>query len=83
MVREGLANVARHAQAGTVSVHVVAGPELSVEITDDGVGIEPGSARSGLVNLGARASARSGTFDLRRQEPHGTRLTWRAGRESA
>ena len=44
-----------------MTVHVVAGPELSVEITDDGVGIEPGSARSGLVNLGARASARSGT----------------------
>ena len=40
-----------------------------MEITDDGVGIEPGSARSGLVNLGARASARSGTFELRRGSP--------------
>jgi two-component system, NarL family, sensor histidine kinase DevS len=83
VVREGLANVARHAQAGTVAVHLVAGPELSVEITDDGVGIEPGSARSGLVNLGARANTRSGTFDLRRRDPHGTCLTWQAARESA
>ena len=66
-----------------MSVKVVAGPELSVEITDDGVGIESGSARSGLVNLGARASARSGTFELRRREPRGTCLMWRAERERA
>ena len=53
-------------------MRLVADTELSVEITDDGVGIDPGSARSGLVNLGTRAAARSGTFDLRRGEPAGT-----------
>jgi signal transduction histidine kinase len=83
VVREGLANVARHAQASSVTVRVVAGRDLRVEITDDGVGADPGSARSGLVNLGARASARSGTFELRRRDPHGTSLTWQAARVSS
>jgi signal transduction histidine kinase len=83
VVREGLANVARHAQASAVCVRIVADKDLSVELSDDGIGIEPGSARSGLVNLGTRAVARSGTFDLQRIEPRGTRLSWRAARESA
>ena len=72
-MREGLANVARHAHADRVAVRVVADRELVIELRDDGVGIDPGSARSGLVNLGTRAAARSGTFELRRGEPAGTR----------
>jgi signal transduction histidine kinase len=83
VVREGLANVARHARASKVCVQIVAGKDLSVELSDDGVGIGPGSARSGLVNLGTRAAARSGTFDLQQVQPRGTRLSWRAARESA
>jgi signal transduction histidine kinase len=78
VVREGLANVARHAHADRVSVRVVADTELVIELRDDGVGIDPGSARSGLVNLGTRAAAWSGTFELRRGEPAGTVLSWRA-----
>jgi len=78
VVREGLANVARHAHADRASVRVVADQELVIELRDDGVGIDPGSARSGLVNLGTRAAAWSGTFELRRGEPAGTVLSWRA-----
>ena len=63
---------------GPSSVRVVADRELVIELRDDGVGIDAGSARSGLVNLGTRAAARSGTFELRRGEPAGTVLSWRA-----
>ena len=55
----GERGAARPRRAGC-RARLVAGPELSWRSRDDGVGIDPGSARSGLVNLGARASARSG-----------------------
>jgi signal transduction histidine kinase len=41
------------------------------------VGMDPGGARSGLVNLGTRAARRSGTFDIEPAEGGGTVLTWR------
>lgn len=76
VVREALANVAKHARAQEVRVHVQCEDELRVVVTDDGIGMDPASARSGLVNLGTRAAARGGSFELGQRVPTGTALSW-------
>jgi signal transduction histidine kinase len=78
VVREGLANVARHAQAarGEVRVEIVS-DRLIVIVEDDGDGLPPRLTRSsGTSNLAKRATARGGTFALSAAEPRGTRLEW-------
>lgn len=78
VVREGLSNALRHSRATTVSVCVqvppAAGP-LVVEVHDDGRGVAPGAARSGLVNLDERATGRGGSFRILAGDP-GTILRW-------
>lgn len=76
VVREGLANVARHAQASSATVRVSMGPRLEVVIVDDGVGTLATGRRSGLANLAERAAARSGRCEVAAVHPHGTRVTW-------
>lgn len=78
VVREGLANVARHARAsGAVVSLTVTDGSLTIEIVDDGVGIDPAVTRSsGTGNLDARAVARGGRFEMRPHEPNGTVLEW-------
>nr|WP_238338132.1 GAF domain-containing sensor histidine kinase [Pedococcus badiiscoriae] len=76
VVREGLSNVSRHAQAGAATVQLCLGPSLTVAITDNGTGLGATGRRSGLANLERRATARSGTFTVESVEPSGTRVTW-------
>ncbi|WP_045745115.1 GAF domain-containing protein [Actinoplanes rectilineatus] len=78
VVREALANVARHARAGRVTVTVHAdGRRVLLIIRDDGVGTDPGAARGGLVNLARRARDRNGSFEVRpAEEGPGTELVW-------
>lgn len=78
VVREGLANIARHARASSSVVSVtVSDSRLTIEIVDDGVGIPAGRTRSsGTANLDARATARGGSFDVRPRDPSGTLLEW-------
>ena len=80
VVREGLANAARHAQASSVAVRVSVEGERSdvplepgqewpgsvlVEVEDDGVGLDPERTRtSGTDNLAERARQHRGTFSL-------------------
>ncbi|QGN50976.1 GAF domain-containing protein [Micromonospora sp. WMMC415] len=77
VLREALSNAVRHAQANhvTVAVRVDAG-QVTVTVTDDGVGCDPAAARSGLVNLRERAERHGGTFEVQPVAPHGTRLHW-------
>jgi signal transduction histidine kinase len=79
-VREALSNVSRHSAATTVSVEVVVDPrgrQLTLTVTDDGVGIPDQPARrSGLANLSERADRWSGTFSVRPGRKLGTILTW-------
>jgi len=79
VVREGLTNVARHAQAGSAEVTVSrAGGEVSVEVRDDGRGIgSRDERRSGLANIADRASARRGSLQTGPVDGGGTRLLWR------
>ena len=85
VVREGLANAARHAQASSVAVRVAvrgSGPTGSVEVDveDDGVGLPAGRERSsGTGNLAARARQHGGTFSIgTAPSGAGTLLMWQA-----
>ncbi|MDR3069141.1 MAG: GAF domain-containing protein [Cellulomonas sp.] len=85
VVREGLANAARHAHASSVTVYVTVTGRgstgtVSVEVRDDGRGLPPGRVRrSGTGNLTSRAHKHGGTFSLGTSpDGLGTLLAWRA-----
>ncbi|MBN9606203.1 MAG: GAF domain-containing protein [Actinomycetales bacterium] len=80
VVRETLANVARHAAASEVELALaIEGDRLAVTVDDDGVGVDPGVARaSGLANLRERALAHGGDFTLEARDDGGTRARWTA-----
>jgi signal transduction histidine kinase len=85
VVREGLANAARHAHASSVGVRVAvtgAAPfgEVLVEVVDDGQGLaEKRERRSGTANLEERARQHRGTCELGPAgDEGGARLAWRA-----
>ncbi|MFI0737468.1 GAF domain-containing protein [Streptomyces sp. NPDC021100] len=80
VLAEALANVARHAEAGTVDVAVVnEGGALVLTVTDDGIGMPPtATRRSGLRNLTERAERHGGTLTLTTPPGGtGTHLEWR------
>jgi signal transduction histidine kinase len=78
VVREGLANVARHAQASSACVRVTSEATIKVEVADDGVGLASTAVQSGLANLRKRAESHGGTLTLRPRKPRGTALVWEA-----
>jgi signal transduction histidine kinase len=78
VVREGLANVVRHARASSVSVRISIDGAIAVEVADDGVGVPPAVVESGLANLRQRAQARGGSVTLLARMPRGTTLVWQA-----
>lgn len=78
VVREGLANAARHARAqrGDVRVEISSG-RLIVIVEDDGIGPPSKLTRSsGTTNLSERAASRGGSFRITPADPRGTRLEW-------
>jgi signal transduction histidine kinase len=83
VLREALSNAARHAQASRVDVTVEVAEDgmLTVQVTDDGVGIPDGGRRSGLRNLADRAGEFGGELCLgpadEGADRPGTRLDWR------
>ena len=75
VVREALSNIARHAHATAAAVEVTATPaQLTVDVTDNGVGIGESKRRSGLANLARRAERYGGSLTLPDHE--GTQLRW-------
>ncbi|WP_456826372.1 sensor histidine kinase [Cellulomonas sp. P5_E12] len=85
VVREGLANAARHAHASSVTVRVSVrgtGPlgDVLVEVQDDGAGLPVRRERSsGTGNLASRARQHGGTFSLGvPPDGRGTLLSWEA-----
>ena len=75
--------MARHASASQASVEVCAsGAEVSIEVTDDGVGVGSADRAGGLANLDRRAELLGGSFEVISPlpEPHdregGTKLRW-------
>jgi signal transduction histidine kinase len=76
VLREALANVAKHAQATAWSVEVAVNEDLQVRVTDNGVGMPPNGRRSGVANMAVRAQQLGGMFTIELADP-GTQLTWR------
>ena len=79
VVRESLANVAKHASASRSFVHIECrAGAFTIRVLDDGIG--PGEKRHGghgLENLTERAARHGGTLDLSpRPDRPGSRLKW-------
>ncbi|NMH95502.1 GAF domain-containing sensor histidine kinase [Pseudonocardia bannensis] len=76
VVRETVSNVVRHARARSLVVSIEAGKELTVEVSDDGVGLDPAAVRSGLRNLEERVLECGGVFTARTEPAGGTTVRW-------
>lgn len=77
VLREGLSNAARHAQARSVDVSLeVSASVACLEVSDDGIGLGEVTRRSGLDNLTQRAAARDGSMTVASSPDGGTRLRW-------
>jgi signal transduction histidine kinase len=76
-LHEGVSNAVRHARAKDIVVTVEAGADLVIGVTDDGVGMPPDIARSGLLNLERRATECAGMITVSANPGGGTRLVWR------
>jgi signal transduction histidine kinase len=78
VLREALSNVARHAQATRASIRVaVDGNQLTVAVSDDGVGLgDVSRAGHGLGNLRLRAVRLGGGVEVASAPGGGTALEW-------
>ncbi|GAA4346451.1 sensor histidine kinase [Angustibacter luteus] len=77
VVREGLANVVRHAEASWCRLRIEVTDQVTVLVEDDGVGVAEGDhARSGLANLTRRAERSGGTLSIRARSGGGTLVSW-------
>ncbi|WP_183095490.1 GAF domain-containing sensor histidine kinase [Nocardioides stalactiti] len=77
VLSETLANAGRHAKASSVVVHLRAGDDVVLTVTDDGVGLpETDVHRSGLANIQSRAEQRGGTLTVESAPGAGTTVRW-------
>lgn len=77
IVQEALTNVARHAKASAVEVHMRATADnLTLEVTDNGLGIRPGDLQHpkslGILGMKERALFLGGILDVRNMAERGT-----------
>lgn len=77
IVREAVANAARHGGAGTVTVRLHGPDPVRLVVEDDGSGFDADdrrhlSGRLGLTSMRERAEAVGGTFRLSSRSPGGT-----------
>lgn len=80
IVRESLTNAVRHGGAKRMHVLVAAGPEeVTVKVSDNGSGFDPGAAwdgaGNGLRNMERRAQLMNGTFAIAGGPGRGTTVT--------
>jgi signal transduction histidine kinase len=76
VLREALTNIARHARAGSAQIRVTVHDQLTLDVIDDGIGVQPTMRRSGLANLQTRAEHHHGSLRVAPNDPTGTRLSW-------
>ncbi|HEX2418011.1 MAG TPA: GAF domain-containing protein [Micromonosporaceae bacterium] len=78
VLREALANIARHAGATSATVDVsLVDDALELTVTDNGRGLGSGPPGSGLRNMAERAAQLGGSFEVRSLEHGGTQVRWR------
>ena len=84
IVQEALTNVAKHAQASRVSIHLECGvSSVTVTIRDDGLGfdtegvadLQPSRQGIGLLGMQERAASLGGGLSIESRPGEGTRLT--------
>ena len=79
VLREALSNVIRHAKASDVDVTVEVGDDVTLIVTDNGVGLaEMSGAGHGIRNMTQRARALGGDLVVTSVRPSGTKLVWHA-----
>jgi signal transduction histidine kinase len=78
VVREAVSNAIRHAQASELVVTISVDDDVTIEVSDNGVGIPDTVARSGLHNLHHRAIHSGGSCQIGPSSSGGTRLVWSA-----
>jgi len=79
VIREGLTNVGKHADAHETTVALgVHTDVVTLEISDDGVGMGGSTRRSGVANIRQRAERWRGSGTFRARDGGGTVLTWTA-----
>jgi signal transduction histidine kinase len=78
VVREGLTNAGKYAGATTYVVRLAVTDRLTLEVEDNGRGIDVPLTQPGLglVNIGERAEKLGGTFEIHPRDGGGTRLLW-------
>lgn len=77
VAQESLGNIARHAQASTMSVELTGTKDtLTIVITDDGVGFDPHHVRNGLglLSMKERIALVNGTLDIASTVGKGTHV---------
>lgn len=77
VVQEALTNVAKHSQAGSVTVRAQLDDELVVDIIDDGVGVAPGQPSGGGHSMSERAGLMGGYLEIEQLGERGTRVRLR------
>ena len=84
LLKEGITNIARHADARVASLHLrLSGGELQAELRDDGRGFDvragarDGAGGRGLVNMRLRAERLGGTLTVESSPASGTRFVLR------
>jgi signal transduction histidine kinase len=76
VAREAVTNAARHSGGAHVTVTLDVADEVVLEVVDDGRGIDPEIARSGLRNVEERARRHQGAVAVTALPEGGTRLRW-------
>jgi signal transduction histidine kinase len=76
VVLEAVSNAVRHAQAASLAISVAVEDELTIEVVDNGCGIEGDITGSGLTNLRKRADDAGGSFTIEAVPTGGTKLRW-------
>ncbi|MFK0293290.1 GAF domain-containing protein [Streptomyces sp. NPDC090442] len=76
---EALSNAARHAGAHRLDVALtVTSDEVTLTVTDDGVGVGTAPHTGGLANMRARAQMHGGQLTIETPDGGGTRIVWHA-----
>ncbi|MET0764527.1 MAG: ATP-binding protein [Blastococcus sp.] len=77
VLHESLTNVVQHAHASTVEVDLtVASATVTLQVDDDGVGMQGAPRDGGLADLRRRATWHGGTLTVGPGPSGGTRLIW-------
>jgi len=77
VIIEAVSNAVRHSGAEHLTIEIAVADELTIDITDDGCGIDPANPRrSGLANLEHRAATVGGSCAISAVADGGTHVRW-------